>query len=85
MAGMAPVVVQKFPVRPKTGSEPVVEITEKEPQVNEGIRGCEMLQAKFENGDQHGIEMRGQEVERKKFVVNRHPHGLAIPLLRLPW
>ena len=28
------------------------------------------MHAKFENGDQHGIEMRGQEVERKKVVMN---------------
>ena len=45
MAGMAPVMVQKFPVRPKTGSEPAVDITKTEPAVSEKIReyvACEV-------------------------------------------
>ena len=70
MAGMAPVMVRKFPVRPKTGSERVVDIAEKEPAVSEKIREYDVLHAKCENGDQHGIEMRGQEVEREKVVMN---------------
>ena len=70
MAVMAPIMVQKFPVRPKTGSEPEEDITEKEPVVSEKIREYDMLHASFENGDQHGIEMRGQGIERKKVVVN---------------
>ena len=42
---MAPVMVQKFPVRPKTGSEPVVDITKKEPVASEEIREYDMLHA----------------------------------------
>ena len=60
MAGMAPMLVRKCPVRPKKGSEPVVDVTEKEPAVSEEILEYDVLHAKFENGDQHGIEMRGQ-------------------------